>query len=154
MEIIKTTKHNDTEEDLETLKRAVNFDNAQRYTESLGGNIFSDIRNSIPLKMLIEMEQNGLGHMTITESLNTIQNLYETGKTQLYDEISKRKKPVNLSRTEELLRELLLYRRMLGNLADEFSKKRKGSDYRLFGEQIEEILRKVDKGEFEYEKYE
>ncbi|KZD66020.1 hypothetical protein [Bacillus cereus] len=154
MEIIQSTKHNDTEKDLETFKKVVNYQNAQRYTDSIGDNLSSSIRNSIPLKMLIQMEQDGLGDMTISEKLNVIQRLYETGETNLYEDISSRKKLVNISRTEELLRELLLYRRMLDNLANEFSKKRKGTDYRLFGEQIEEIFCKVDKGEFEYDKYE
>jgi hypothetical protein len=66
-----------------------------QHVNKIGNNLEHSIRNSIPIEMLLDIENQGLGHTTITELLNVIQNERKKGHTINYDVLASRRIPVN-----------------------------------------------------------
>ena len=61
------------------------------------------LRNSIPLSTLIQKENNGLGNITITELLDSLQELYISGKVDNhYDILKNRIKPKRSMQDDKL----------------------------------------------------
>lgn len=79
---------------MEEIKKQTDLINKQIYVHKKGESIEHHLRNSIAIKMLMQNEADGLGHMTITQLLDALQNLYISGQTDSYDILATRKKPV------------------------------------------------------------
>lgn len=80
---------------MEDIQKQTDFVNKQIYIHKKGESIEHYLRNSIPIKLLMQNEADGLGHITITQLLNTLQDLYTTGQTDHYEVLETRRKPVN-----------------------------------------------------------
>lgn len=66
-------------------------------------NIEVFLRNSIPLSTLIQKEAKGLGNITITELLDSLQELYISGKVDNhYDILKNRIKPKRSMQDDKL----------------------------------------------------
>jgi hypothetical protein len=68
--------------------------NKQIYVNKIGGSLEGHIRNSIHLKQLMQHEEDGLGHITITQLLDVLQDLYLSGQVDSFDVIENRRKPI------------------------------------------------------------
>ncbi|NMH67328.1 hypothetical protein HF072_00725 [Bacillus sp. RO3] len=68
--------------------------NKQIYVNKIGGSLENHIKNSIHLKQLMQHEADGLGHITISQLLDTLQDLYMSGQVDSYDALEGRKKSV------------------------------------------------------------
>lgn len=79
---------------MEDIQKRTDFINKQIYIQKKSESIESHLRNSIPLKVLLENEVNGLGHITISQLLDVLQDLYMTGQTEYYNILETRRKPV------------------------------------------------------------
>jgi hypothetical protein len=132
---------------LDKLQQRVNIDNMIRFVSGQGSRLEHSIYNSVDIKWLMDLEQQGVGNMTLTEFLNFLQDTHNNGQTRMFSDIASRKKPVNLSRVEELLREIATYRTILQGLKRELRKERKGSRYHSYAEAIEQLLQRIDNGE-------
>ncbi|MCK1999957.1 hypothetical protein MZM54_00990 [[Brevibacterium] frigoritolerans] len=79
---------------MEDIKKTTDLINKQIYVHKKGDSIDHHLRNSIPLKMLMQNEADGLGHITITQLLDVLQDLYISGQTDNYDDLETRRKQV------------------------------------------------------------
>lgn len=76
------------------LERQTDLTNKLRYVQKSSDNIEYHLRNSIPVKMLMQNEADGLGDITISQLLDVLQDLYMSGQVDSYEVLKKRKKPV------------------------------------------------------------
>ncbi|MCA1066089.1 hypothetical protein QTG56_25635 (plasmid) [Rossellomorea sp. AcN35-11] len=68
--------------------------NKQIYVNKIGGGLEDHIRNSIHIKQLMQHEEDGLGHITISQLLDILQDLYLSGQVDSYDALEGRRKSV------------------------------------------------------------
>jgi hypothetical protein len=120
--------------------------NKLQYLRFSGDRIEHSLRNSIEIKVLIEQEAKGNGHLTITDFLNVIQDMYTSGKIHIFDDIIKRKKPVNTPQSD-LQRENEMYRHILERIMQKFSKKSSG--YKAWAEAIRILLERIDNKQYD-----
>ncbi|RRJ54913.1 hypothetical protein EHV15_35670 [Paenibacillus oralis] len=120
--------------------------NKMQYLQLSGDRMEHFLRNGIPVKMLIEQESKGLGHLTITDLLDALQYLRTTGQSDNYDDLSLRRKLLNPERTD-LQKENKAYRHILESIMREFKKKSKG--YRAWAEAIRILLERVDNKQYD-----
>lgn len=120
--------------------------NKMHYIQGSGNRIEHSLRNSIEIKRLIEQESQGIGHMTITEYFDVIQDLYTNGKIQMFDDITLRRKSLNSTKSE-LERENEAYRHILEHIMREFTKKTSG--YQAWAEAIRILLERIDNKQYD-----
>jgi hypothetical protein len=133
--------------DYEMMKENLDIDNKMRYVTKSQNRLENSLYNSVDVKVLMKLEDQGIGDMTITDLLNIMQDNFNEGKSQMYSDTISRKKPVNRGRVEKLVREISTYRSILLHLKGIFAKKRKGSEMRLYANVIEQLLERIDNGE-------
>lgn len=76
------------------LEGQTDLKNKLRYVQKSSDSIEHHLRNSIPVKMLMQNEADGLGNITISQLLDVLQDLYMSGQVDSYDLLEKRRKPV------------------------------------------------------------
>lgn len=64
------------------------------YVHKASNNIEHHLRNSIEMELLMELEEQGLGHWTITQLLNFLQEMNANGETASFYALENRKKRV------------------------------------------------------------
>lgn len=116
------------------------------HLQVFGDRIERTLRNSVPIKMLIDQESKGIGHLTITDLLDTIQSLYNGGDGDSYEDINNRRKPLNPPKSN-LQKENETYRQLLQHMMTEFGKKSSG--YRVWAEVIRIQLERIDNNQFD-----
>lgn len=79
---------------MDDINKKTDFINKQIYINKKGESIENYLRNSIPLKVLLQNEADGLGNTTISQLLDVLQDLHLTGQTEYYDILKTRRKPV------------------------------------------------------------
>lgn len=131
----------------EELKAKQDTDNMLRYVAGAGSRLESSIYNSIEVRWLMDLEKEGMGHISITQYLNALQDRYGNGQSRMFPDLSGRRKPVGPDRVEELIREMSTYRMILQNLKRQMEKERKGSRLRLYAEVIQDFIDRIDRGE-------
>jgi len=125
---------------------ALDLHNKMQYLRFSGDRMEQFIRNGIQVKMLIEHESNGLGHLTITDLLDAFQYLRTTGQTDHFDDLELRRKPVNPEKTD-LEKENEAYRHILEKMMHQFDKKSIG--YRSWAEAIRILLERIDNNQYD-----
>lgn len=135
-----------TNPEFEDLERERSFKNKLQFMGLVGDNLERSIRNSIDIKFLIQQEKDGIGHMTISDTLDVIQDLHSSGQIDIFTDITLRRKPVNPNFNEQLIKENAEYRKVLNNLMRQFSKKSKG--YQVYAEAIRILLNRIDNKDF------
>lgn len=60
----------------------------------MGSKTDHHLRNSIEMELLMKFEDEGLGHWTITQLLNHLQDMYTNGETESFYVLANRKKRV------------------------------------------------------------
>lgn len=63
-----------------------------QYVQNIGNKTEHHIRNSIEMELLMQLEDEGLGHWTISQLLNHLQDMYANGETESFYVLSERKK--------------------------------------------------------------
>lgn len=120
--------------------------NKIQYLRFSGDRMEHFIRNGLPIKLLIEQEANGLGHLTITNCLDALQLLRTTGQSEYYDDLEFRRLPVNPPKTD-FQKENEAYRQLLEYIMREFDKKSAG--YRSWAEAIRILLERIDNKQYD-----
>lgn len=138
------TDHDSTYEELKAKQDA---ENMMRFVSGTGSRLENSIYNSIEVRWLMDLEKQGLGHISVTEYLNTLQDQYRNGQSRMFPDLDGRRKPVEPNRMERLIQELATYRSILQSLKRQFSKKRKGSEMRTYAEVIQHFIDRIDRGE-------
>lgn len=75
-------------------QKQIDLTNKIQYVNQKANSLEHYVRNSIPLELLMQNEMDGLGHLTISDLLDTLQSLYNTGQTDSYEVLANRRKPV------------------------------------------------------------
>ncbi|MFS0841284.1 hypothetical protein [Paenibacillus sp. 1P03SA] len=65
-----------------------------QYVDRVGNTTEHFLRNSLQMKELMQFEEIGLGHWTISQLLNHLQDLNTNGETELFYDLSNRKKRI------------------------------------------------------------
>lgn len=65
-----------------------------QYVNRASDNIQYHLRNSIELELLMKLEEDGLGHWTLTQLLNTLQEMHSKGETESFYALNDRRKPI------------------------------------------------------------
>lgn len=120
--------------------------NKMQYLRLSGDRVEHFLRNVIPLKLLIDQEANGFGHLTITECLDAILLLRTTGQTDNYDDLQLRRKPLNPIKSD-IQKENEAYRNILEYMIQEFEKKSSG--YRVWAGAIRILLDRIDNKQYD-----
>ncbi|MGV2887594.1 hypothetical protein [Paenibacillus taichungensis] len=120
--------------------------NKMQYLRFSGERMEHFIRNGISVKMLIEQEASGLGHLTITDLLDALQYLRTTGQSDNFDDLTQRRIPVNPAKTD-LQKENEAYRHILEHMMREFNKKSIG--YQSWAEAIRILLERIDNKQYD-----
>ena len=68
--------------------------NKLEYVNKSANNIQHHLRNSIEVELLMQLEEQGLGHWNITELLNYLQEMNEKGETESFYALKNRKKRI------------------------------------------------------------
>lgn len=69
--------------------------NKLKYVQNSGDKMQHHLRNSIELELLMHLEDEGLGHWTISQLLNQLQEMHSKGETESFYILSNRKKRIN-----------------------------------------------------------
>lgn len=135
-----------SEEDTTTIFPSHDMFNMFQSLNLSGNRIEQSLRNSIGIKTLIEQEANGIGHLTITNCLDVIQDMYTSGQINILEDIMLRRKPVNPPKGDLPLQNEA-YRNILENIINEFSKKTSG--YQLWANAIRYSLDRIDNKQYD-----
>lgn len=65
-----------------------------KYIQGIGNRTEHHLRNSLEMEALMKLEDDGLGHWTITQLLNQLQDMHTNGETELFYVLANRKKRV------------------------------------------------------------
>lgn len=60
--------------------------------DQIGNKIEYHLRNSIEMELLMQLEDEGLGHWTLSQLLNYLQDMYTHGETESFYTLANRKK--------------------------------------------------------------
>ncbi|MBB2482439.1 hypothetical protein H5P36_19905 [Bacillus sp. APMAM] len=72
------------------ISKKTNIMNKLNYVHKAGESIESHLRNSISIRQLMQHESDGLGHITIFQLLDVLQDLHITGQTEYYEVLKER----------------------------------------------------------------
>lgn len=72
-----------------------NIINKLAYVNRASDNITHHLRNSIEMELLMKLEEDGLGHWTITQLLNHLQDMYTKGETESFYVLNDRRKRID-----------------------------------------------------------
>lgn len=64
------------------------------YINKSSNNIQHHLRNSIEVELLMDLEENGVGHWTISQLLNYLQEMNANGETESFYALEGRRKRV------------------------------------------------------------
>ncbi|MCM3227524.1 hypothetical protein [Terribacillus saccharophilus] len=81
---------------MDELEKKIDLTNKLQYVNIKANSLEHYVRNSIPLELLMRNEIDGLGHLTISDLLDVLQNLFTTGQADSYEVLANRKKPVRV----------------------------------------------------------
>jgi hypothetical protein len=63
-----------------------------QYVQGIGDRTNHHLRNSIEMELLMQLEDEGLGHWTLSQLLNHLQDMYTNGETESFYVLANRKK--------------------------------------------------------------
>lgn len=64
------------------------------HIDKIGSKTEHHIRNSIEMELLMQLEDEGLGHWTISQLLNHLQDMYTNGETESFNILANRIKRI------------------------------------------------------------
>lgn len=76
-------------------QKAIQFKKQIEYVHKTSNNIEYHLRNSLEIEFLMKIEEDGLGQWTITQLLNSLQDMYSNGETESYYALANRQKRLN-----------------------------------------------------------